>query len=176
MLRSKISPLQLKFELKLMSFRLAIVVSSNPFNFVNVPSIHHTGWWKECTLKELTGLLLTTEHAKMTLIQAQCLAANEKFWTSTLSLKMCSRKQLTEPKIAIIFLRGYLVLPFGPPFMYIVVGFFILVARVLPVIFDTSHHNFWQILAMIFFIICMYLCIWYHPSLSRWMNSFTFRS
>ena len=41
-----------------MPFWLAIVVSSNPINFINAHSLHYKPASEQCALKKLNGLLL----------------------------------------------------------------------------------------------------------------------
>ena len=66
-----------------MSFRLAIVVSSNP--------LHHTRWCKEFALTKFIGLRLTTMAIRHDIYSNSVLAEKEKLWVATLSHKMCPR-------------------------------------------------------------------------------------
>ena len=88
-----------------MSFWHAIVVSSNPFNFVNAHSVHQLVWCshcKECTLAKLHGLLITTMASPNDIHSSRDLAEKETILTSTLSHKMSPTKQTTEPKLLIL--------------------------------------------------------------------------
>ena len=57
---------------------------------------------KECALLELIGLLLATMASRNGIYSAQVQAKKGNFWASTLSHKMCPRKQTTEPKLVIL--------------------------------------------------------------------------
>ena len=87
-----------------MSFRLAIIVSCNPFNFVNVCSLQRTLWCKEYALTKLNGLLLTNTcmASRNDIYSSSILAEKKTFWALTLSQKMCCRKQFTEQKLLIL--------------------------------------------------------------------------
>ena len=54
-------------------------------------------WCKECTLIKLIGLWLTTMTSQNDIHSHLVLSEKENFWASTLSHKMCPRKQTTEP-------------------------------------------------------------------------------
>ena len=109
--RSKISPFQLKLSLNKMSFRHAIAVSSNPFNFSH--SLHQRVWCKECTLTTLSGLQLTTMASWSDIQSSLVLAEKEKFLTAILSHQMCPLKTTYWTNVAylgISFLtRRYLI-------------------------------------------------------------------
>ena len=47
-----------------MPFRLAIVVSSNPINFINAHSLHYKPAREQCALTKLYGLLLAAVASK----------------------------------------------------------------------------------------------------------------
>ena len=89
-----------------MSFRLAIHVfvssTMNPFNFVNAHSLHQRVRCKEHTLTKLNGLLLTIMASRNDIHSCIVSVEKEKCGTSTLSHKMCPRKQTTEPKSLIL--------------------------------------------------------------------------
>ena len=55
-------------------------------------------WCKECALLKLIGLLLTIMASRNGIHSAQGEAEKGKFCISTLSHKMCPRKETTEPK------------------------------------------------------------------------------
>ena len=81
-----------------MSFRPAIVVSSSQINF-------------QCALlhQQPARVKMRIDKDKWTTVASQndihsslVLAEKGKLWTSTLSHKMCPRKQTTEPKLLIL--------------------------------------------------------------------------
>ena len=77
-------------------------VSSNPFNFINVHSLHpaiHSCKNEHWQVKWITAH--NCGEPKMTLIQPT-FSWKRKIWTSSLSHKMCPRKQTTEPKLLIL--------------------------------------------------------------------------
>ena len=86
-----------------MSFWLATVVNVyNPLDFVNAHFTQVCCWCKECTLIKLIGLLLTTMASQNDIHSCLAQAEKGKVSASTLSHKMCPRKQTTEPKWLIL--------------------------------------------------------------------------
>ena len=71
-----------------MPFRFAIVVSSNPINFINEHSVHSKPACEQCALTKLNGLLLTAVVSQNSIHSCLVYAEKGKFWASTLCHKM----------------------------------------------------------------------------------------
>ena len=80
-----------------MSFWLAIVVSSNPINFINVDSLHQQPARLKIRIDEVEWISAHNYGKPNDIHSRQVLAEKVQFWTSTLPHKMCPRKQTTEP-------------------------------------------------------------------------------
>ena len=99
----QIFPFQLKLDVKECHFRLDIVVSSNPINFINAHSLHLTS--TRITMRNDKDEWITAYNCgkpKMEFHSRLVLAEKGTFEAWTLPHKMCPRKQTTEPKLVIL--------------------------------------------------------------------------
>ena len=81
-----------------MSFQLTIVVRSNPINFQCAFFLHEQPAHVIMRIDKVNWIIAHNYGKPKTHSFKPSLSWNGKFWTSTLSHKMCPRKQTTEPK------------------------------------------------------------------------------